>query len=267
VQSTHIIHIPDQCFPTAGPGINYIGSSSYRKKIYRAVVWQRLRTTALDDCNLHIHYKFHSGLWGSITMAITLPCLHPCDYFLCGSLKDSVFQKNPYINQAPKIGIQSEIKRFSIVTVTNFLCNYIVHLCNICELWEYHFEHDDMTVRSWNIGTKKRQPWPCKSVVHTFPQLKINMQQHRNHGRNVFYAVQAKTTEKATSRVAPVSHEYSHNCETVKYKYVRESRGTWNQESLRWWGPAAVYQTDQRVERFLSCTVRDTATSQCIVKT
>jgi hypothetical protein len=40
--------------PELGPGINFTGPSSYKKRIYQAVVSQRLRTTALETVqNLH----------------------------------------------------------------------------------------------------------------------------------------------------------------------------------------------------------------------
>jgi hypothetical protein len=123
-----------------------------------------------------LRLKFHSALWGSITMAITLPCLNPWDYLLWGSVEDKVFQKNPYTYHELKFGNQSEIKCIPIVTLTNVLYNYIVHLCNICELWEYHFEHTDMT--SWSIGKK---------------EAAMTMQQHGTH-------VSAATNKHATTQ-------------------------------------------------------------------
>jgi hypothetical protein len=46
-----------------------------------------------------------------------------------------------------------------------------------------------MTAESWSSGTKMRQLLLCNGVVNMFPWKRMNMQQQRDLGRNVFYVV------------------------------------------------------------------------------
>jgi hypothetical protein len=49
-----------------------------------------------------------------------------------------------------------------------------------------------MMAKRWNSGTRKRQSLLGNGTTNTFLWKQTNMQQQRNHGRDVFYAVCAK---------------------------------------------------------------------------
>lgn len=67
--------------------------------------------------------------------------LKPSDYFLCGYLKDRVFQKHPNTISELKICIQSGTEAIFTETLTTALKNFILHLHEVCDLWGHHMKY------------------------------------------------------------------------------------------------------------------------------
>jgi hypothetical protein len=84
------LYILEQCFSTAGPrpGIIIPGPRLIEKRTYRAAVWQRLRTTVLEDGNVQEllcrNFYFCALYCNRLLRCVTLGCLWT---FVCSYLR------------------------------------------------------------------------------------------------------------------------------------------------------------------------------------